>query len=204
MKKILALLLAAAMMIVVFTSCSCFLFTPAPTQAAETTSATEEETAEATETTQKATQKVTSTDEFPTEGDDDNDDNDDTDDNEGHFVEPQGRWRVEVPEIWDEYGDIVVTKNGNSVKFVYKKAYEEYKAGHVFTICTTAASNKVDVTNYPHAEEIYLDKNIQIYVLYPTDVQYGGLDGSDMEKEAPEYNALYNTREDIIDSLEVI
>jgi hypothetical protein len=40
--------------------------------------------------------------------------------------------------------------------------------------------------------------------LYPTDVQYGGLDGSDMEKEAPEYNALYNTREDIIDSLEVI
>ena len=199
MKRLFAITLLTVLMLSVFTGCSSFPFAPTPTQPSETTQATSAETAaptettEAAETTQEETQKVTTTDEFPTEGDE-----------EEGYAEPQGRWSLDVPDSWYEYGDIIEESNGNRVKFVYKKAYDEYGAGHVFTIFTKNASNAVDVTELPHAEELYLDDNIQIYVEYPTDVQFGGIDGSEIEEQAPEYGALSDMKDDIINSLEVL
>ena len=204
MKRIFTLLIIS-IIIMSFAGCSMFPTFNKPTEATENT--TQETTAEAT--TQEETQKVTTTDEFPTVDEDDDDvddDDDDTDaDNVDTYTEPYGRWSVKLPEIWDELGDIVESNNNgiDYVSFVYEKAYEDYGAGRVFTICTTDADNPVDVSQLPHGEEIYLDKNIQIYVEYPTDVQYGGIDGSKMKEQKPEYDALKATVEDIIASLEV-
>ncbi len=195
MKKIVTLLIIS-IIIMSFAGCSLFPTFNKPT---ETTESTSKETSEET-TAQQDNQKVTTTDEFPTIDDDDDDD-----DGTETYTEPNGRWSVKLPEVWDELGDMVVSKSSgiDYVNFVYEKAYDDYGAGRVFAICTTDADNKVDVSQLPHGEEIYLDKNIQIYVEYPTDVQFGGIDGSKMEEQKPEYDALKSTIEDIIDSLEV-
>ncbi|MBR1731205.1 MAG: hypothetical protein IJ725_02080 [Ruminococcus sp.] len=194
MKRLLTVSIISLLIIVMISGCSLFPAPQQPTQAAETSSKVEETTTGAQTSEEETQQGVKTTDEFPTEGDE----NEDT----YTYTEPQGRWSVQVPNEWDEYGEII-NLNGN-VRFVYKKAYEEYGAGHVFTICTKDALNKVDVTTYPRAEEIYLDSNIQVFVEYPTDVQFGGMDGSEMDEQAPEYSALSELEEEIIDSLEIL
>lgn len=192
MKKVFAIILSAVIMSLAFSGCSFFGIRFQPKTETESTSAQTTETTTATQAPQTTTQEIKTTDEFPTE-----------DDSE-EFIEPQGRWKVTLPDVWDSYGDIIVSDKGDNVRFVYEEAYEEYGAGHVFTICTNKASDKEDMTNFPHAKEIYLDKNIQIYVMYPTDVQFGGIDGSKIDEQSEEYSALYNSVEDIIKSLEVL
>ena len=175
-----------------FTGCSLFPSFNQPTQATETTSQ---------ETTQTETQKITTTDEFPTVDDDDNDDADSE-----TYTEANGRWSVTLPEVWDELGDIIESSTDgiDYVRFVYEEAYEDYGAGHVFTIGTSDASNPYDVSSLPHGKEIYLDKNIQVFVEYPTDLQYGGADGSKISEQMIEYNKLKDTIDEIIDSLKVL
>ncbi len=195
MKRIIAILAVMAMMTAVFAGCN-NQEEPKPTEAT-TQKVTETETEETTETEEETTEATTSTDEFPTEADT-------TAADTNNYKEPQKRWSANVPSVWDKYGKIIEDPSGKYVKFVYKKAYDEYQAGHVFTINTVSAANKVDVTQYPHAEEVYLDKNIQIYVMYPTDVQFGGIDGSEMDTQSVEYGKLKNTTDAIIDSLKVL
>ncbi len=196
MKKALTITLAAVLITAIFSGCSCFgVQLIRTTEPQETTAETTAETTEAlVSKTEKQTEDIKTTDEFPTEGEDEN-----------NYTEPSGRWSVNVPEIWDKKGKIIESKYKKTdiVRFVYKKAYDEYEAGHVFSICTVSADKAVDVSTLPRAEEIYIDDNIQIYVDYPTDVQFGGIDGSEMESQGKEYNKLKNTVEDIIDSLNV-
>lgn len=194
MKRFLAIAITAAVLVTAFSGCSLFTINVEPTKPSETAAeTTQAETSKPAETTE-ATQKVNTTDEFPTEGDD----------AENVFTEPNGRWKVTIPDVWYKYGEIKQSAKKNYVKFVYKKASDEYGAGHVFTISTVDAADAVDVKQFPHAEEIYKDENIQIYVEYPTDVQFGGMDGSSIESDGPEYQALSETKDEIIDSLEVL
>ena len=121
------------------------------------------------------------------------------------YTEPNGYWQVTVPDIWSELGIIVEYKDGynSCVKFAYEDAYND-GAGHVFTIVMCVnPSDFVDVENLPHAEELYRSPDFQVYVVYPTDVQFGVYDdpSSDrFQRQKEEYGELYDTREDIIDS----
>lgn len=200
MKRIIAILAVMAMLTAVFVGCN-NQEEPKPTETTTqeiTETETETETEEVSETEEETTEATTSTDEFPTETEET------TVVDTNNYTEPQNRWSVNIPSVWDKYGKVIEDPSGKYVKFVYKKAYDEYQAGHVFTINTVDAANKVDVTQYPHAEEVYLDKNIQIYVMYPTDVQFGGIDGSEMDTQSVEYGKLKNTTDVILDSLKVL
>lgn len=200
MKRIIAILAVMAMLTAVFVGCN-NQEEPKPTETTTqeiTETETETETEEVSETEEETTEATTSTDEFPTETEET------TVKDTNNYTEPQNRWSVNIPSVWDKYGKVIEDPSGKYVKFVYKKAYDEYQAGHVFTINTVDAANKVDVTQYPHAEEVYLDKNIQIYVMYPTDVQFGGIDGSEMDTQSVEYGKLKNTTDVILDSLKVL
>ena len=117
------------------------------------------------------------------------------------YTDPKGRWSVKIPNDWYKYGDVI--ENEDSVKFVYKKSYTEYGAGHVFTIFTVPVEEKVNVSDYPKGKELYIDNSIQVYVLYPTDVQFGGINGENFDTEKEEYKFLSNLREEIIDSFTV-
>lgn len=200
MKRIIAILAVMAMLTAVFVGCN-NQEEPKPTETTTqeiTETETETDTEEVSETEEETTEATTSTDEFPTETEET------TVKDTNNYTEPQNRWSVNIPSVWDKYGKVIEDPSGKYVKFVYKKAYDEYQAGHVFTINTVDAANKVDVTQYPHAEEVYLDKNIQIYVMYPTDVQFGGIDGSEMDTQSVEYGKLKNTTDVILDSLKVL
>lgn len=218
MKKIIAILSVITILATVFYGCG----EPKETTSTEATTQetteieTDTETDEITEmeTESDTTEATTSTDEFPTESNDNDDSNnsgdngnsdDGTDTSSNNYTEPGKRWSANVPtNVWDTYGEILEDASKTYVRFVYKKAYDEYQAGHVFTIYTVDAANKVDVSTYPHAEQIYLDDNIQIYVDYPTDVQYGGIDGSEIESQGKEYKKLKDTTSGIINSIKVL
>ena len=122
------------------------------------------------------------------------------------YVEhPDGLWSVTVPEIWHETGMIINYDDAGTyyVKFVLKEAYYE-GAGHVFTIATvTGSENFVNVDEFPHAEEMYRDSSMQVFAIFPTDVQFGVYDdpsSAAFKKQQEDYLALYDTRQAIIDS----
>lgn len=201
MKKIIAAIFATILLATTFTGCFSVGNIPEPTQSISTTPSYDDN-----EDIEDETEEETTVDEFPTYADDEDEEEDeDTDVSSDTFTytEPQGRWSVEVPNVWNELGKIV-ERSDNYIRFVYKKAYDDYGAGHVFTIGTASALDPYDVSQLPHGEEIYLDGVIQVYIEYPTDVQYGGLDGSDMATQSVEYGKLKDTINKIKDSLKIL
>lgn len=191
MKKILALLLAAVCATAILTACG-------KKEKEENTAATEATTEKATEA---ATEEVT---DAPTEAASDAPDQ--PADNTFTYTDPAGKYQLTVPAIWKETGLILseTDVDGNEfVRFYYKAAYDE-GAGHVFSIGLAEDPAKfVDVTQLPHAENIFNDGKRQAFVIYPTDVQFApnGTPGSDdFNKQQKEYTALSDTKESIINS----
>lgn len=202
MKKILALLLAAVFTAAVLAACGDGEPKRRPTNATE--AATEAQTEEATEA---PTEEVT---EAPTEAPTEKPTQAPTEkpkatDTSFEYSDPAGAYQVTVPEIWNNTGMIVEDEyDGNElVRFVYKDAYYE-GAGNVFTIVyVNNSANIIDVSNLPHGDELYNDGSEQIYVIYPTDVQFGVYEQpgtAEFNKQQAEYSALSATREDIIKS----
>lgn len=126
------------------------------------------------------------------------------------YTDPAGKYQLTVPAIWNETGLIKseTDVDGNEfVRFYYKAAYDQ-GAGHVFSIgLVEDASKMVDVTQLPHAEEIFNDGSRQVFVIYPTDVQFApnSVQGTDeFTKQQNEYSALSETKESIIASFAFI
>ncbi len=193
MKKILALLLAAVFAATLLTACG----DKAKTDDAKI--ATEAATEKATEApTEEATEAPT---EAPTEP---------ASDGSFTYTDPAGKYQLTVPAIWNDTGLILSETDVDGVEFVrfyYKAAYDE-GAGHVFSIGLAEDPAKlVDVTQLPHAENIFNDGKRQAFVIYPTDVQFApnGTPGSaDFNKQQEEYTALNETKESIINSFSFI
>ena len=125
------------------------------------------------------------------------------------FTDKGENWQVYVPEVWRETGIIVEYDDGGTrySKFCYKEAYND-GAGHVFTIATcTDPADFVDVSEFPYAEQLYKSGDIQIYAVFPTDVQFGVFDdpsSSEFKKQQKEYSELYETRQEILDSFKLL
>lgn len=193
MKKILALLLAAVFAATLLTACG----NKAKTDDAKI--ATEAATEKATEApTEEATEAPT---EAPTEP---------ASDGSFTYTDPAGKYQLTVPAIWNDTGLILseTDVDGNEfVRFYYKAAYDE-GAGHVFSIGLAEDPAKlVDVTQLPHAENIFNDGKRQAFVIYPTDVQFapnGPPGNADFNKQQEEYTALNETKESIINSFSFI
>ena len=122
------------------------------------------------------------------------------------YTDPAGMYELTVPVIWNATGLILEDKdaNGNeTARFVYKDAYYQ-GAGHVFTVVMSDSPSRfVDVSMFPRADELYNDGSVQIYAIYPTDVQWAIHDKpgtEEYERQQSEYKALSDTREAIIAS----
>ena len=200
MKKTLALLLAAVLFAVMLTACGDKsekkTDPPAATEkAAETVTEalTEEPTEEATEApTGEQTEAPAAADSAFT------------------YTDPAGIYQLTVPVIWNETGLIKeeTDVDGNEcVRFYYKASYEQ-GAGHVFSVILVDDPSKIiDVTQMPHSEDLFNDGKRQVYVMYPTDVQFAPYDepgSADFNKQQAEYSALYETRQGIIDSFRFV
>lgn len=194
MKRLLILTMAAVLSLSLLAGCSKKSSSSSSSKKSSTSvdTPTQKPAPTSQQETNSDTPSVVTRDEFPTEGDD------------SIFVEPNGKWSVKIPDEWYDYGSVIENYSDNSVRFVYKKAYNDYGAGHVFTICTVDASSAEDVSTYPRAEELYRDSDIQIFVYYPTDVQFGGMDGSTVDEDGKEYRVLSDMADGIIGSLEVL
>ena len=73
-----------------------------------------------------------------------------------------------------------------------------------FTIVLVEDASKiVDVTQFPHAEDIFNNGDTQVYAIYPTDVQFAPKSkpgSAEFEKQHKEYTELNDSKEDIIKS----
>ncbi len=122
------------------------------------------------------------------------------------YTDPDGEFTLTVPAIWNETGMILEEDDGSGhemIRFVYKDAYYQ-GAGTVFSIVVIDdPSAFVDVTMLPHAEELYKDDSTQIFVNYPTDVQFSVYEQpgtAEFQRQQAEYTALNQTRQGVIDS----
>jgi len=126
-----------------------------------------------------------------------------------YYTSPSGHWRVTVPNQWKKTGKIVeyIKDSVYTAQFVHRGAYAK-GAGHIFTIVTVEGTkNFVNVSQYPHAETIIKTGGVQVYVIYPTDVQFGvGVKAGSAayKQQQREYQALANTRQSILDSFDWI
>ena len=124
------------------------------------------------------------------------------------YTDPSGAYQLDVPERWNDTGMIVAEENEGYeiVAFVYKDAYEQ-GAGRVFTIVKISdAANITDVSELPHAEELYNDGTMQVFVNYPTDVQFAPYDepgSAESDRQYEEYRVLSEMRDGIIGSFRI-
>lgn len=197
MKKIIAVFLTAVFAAAFLTACGDKSKSDTDNKKAATEKATEAATEAQTE---EATEAVT---EEPTEAPE-------TDEAAFTYTDPAGKYQLTVPAIWNETGFIKsdTDVDGNEfVRFYYKAAYDQ-GAGHVFSIgLVEDASKMVDVTQLPHAEEIFNDGSKQVFVIYPTDVQFapnGEQGTAEFTKQQKEYTELSDTKESIIASFAFI
>lgn len=197
MKKLTAVLLITVFTLALLTACGDKSDTKDRSADSSSAPATEKATeAPAEAETEAATEAAT---EAPTEAD-----------TSFTYTDPAGKYQLTVPAIWNETGLIKSETDVDSnefVRFYYKAAYDQ-GAGHVFSIVLVEdASKMIDVTQLPHAEEIFNDGSKQVCAIYPTDVQfapYGQPGTAEFTKQQSEYTALSETKESIIASLTFI
>ena len=203
MKRIIAIILAALMTVALLTACG--------EEDAKTRTATE--TQKATEAPTEATAAPT---EAPTEAPTDAPTEAPTEaptkapaqETDFLYNDPSGLYQLTVPVIWNATGLIVEDEyqGHEAVKFVYQDAYYQ-GAGRVFTVIyIDDPADFVDVTQWPHAEELFNNGSIQVFVDYPTDVQWGVYEQpgtSEFNKQQAEYNALKDTTRSILDSFTI-
>lgn len=194
MKKILVFLLITVFTLTLLTACG-----DKPKSDTDKKAATEKATEAVTEAEPETEEET----EAPTEAETEKPRATDT---EFTYTDPAGVYQLTVPTIWNDTGLIAdeTDVDGNEcVRFFYKAAYDQ-GAGHVFTVVLVRDPSKiVDITQLPHAEDIFNDGKMQVYVMYPTDVQFAPYDEpgtGDFNKQQAEYEALSKTRESIIDS----
>ena len=124
------------------------------------------------------------------------------------YADKSGLWETDVPVIWQSMGAIVEYSNDESgtyyAKFVHKEAYEA-GAGHIFTIATCVDPDSfMDVSILPQGEELYRSDSVQIYVIYPSDVQLA-IDGDStaeaLNEQNEEFDTLRKTKQGVFDSI---
>lgn len=181
MKKAFSLLIAVAIAVVVCTGCTGAMYDT------EATTPATEAPAPATDAPVIETQAPVIETEAPAPA--------------GYFTytDPYYGWTVQVPEVWHTYGMIVEDNENDADRFMYKDAYLNDNAGHVFTIVNT--TSPIDTTQLPHGGELYNDGSLQVYWWAATDVQFGvsySPDTAEFQRQADEYGQLSETRDEIL------
>lgn len=129
---------------------------------------------------------------------------------DGRYHNTEYGWSVEVPDAWYTYGTIVESSSSQSghlgsTRFLYKEAFQEMNAGHVFTIYAVPAGSKNDDGNTggnPSGGFLGRNDKYAYYWWKATDVQYGS-NSSEMERQSAEYKTLSDMRQTILDSFKI-
>ena len=124
------------------------------------------------------------------------------------YADKSGLWEMTVPAIWNTMGAIIEYDDGARdtyyAKFVHKTAYDN-GGGHIFTVATCVdPASFADVTEFPRAEELFRSDSVQVYVIYPSDVQIavdGEMTDEAFKAQNEEFTTLRDTKEGIFASL---